>query len=370
MQENRKNYLAITLVVAVFFGLLSGVVANFVFNAYFQDVYDSVFLREIDLSSGNYRGSSLTIREARKVVVEQDDRIGSVIDSSQGSLVGIFKKKIRSDKAFDPENYYKAGGETGQGLIITSDGWIISNLKAESMSDFVVVTSDKKIYGIDKVISDRLTSFSFLHIEGRDFPVKGFAQAQDMKNGQSVLAINWGGGSRLTSLVENKMDNTIRSSDSYSGQLILADDPDSLVLFGLDGNVVGLSGNNKTYPINIFTSAIRSVLKNKTIRRASLGVNYISLSDLIAVDPKEINQNKGAMLYKTDTLPAVLSGSGAEAAGLKEGDIILSVNNMEINKDNNLTDVIQGFEPGAAIDVSFMRGGIKKDVQIKLGELK
>ena len=101
-----------------------------------------------------------------------------------------------------------------------------------------------------------------------------------------------------------------------------------------------------------------------------MGVNYVSLSDLIAVDPKEINQNKGAMLYKTDALPAVLPGSGAEAAGFKEGDIILSVNNMEINKDNNLTDVIQGFDPGAAVDVSFVIGGIKKDVQVKLGELK
>lgn len=371
MQENRKNNLVITIVVAVAFGLLSGVVANFVFNAYFQDIYESVFLREIDFSSGNYRGSSLIIREAKKVVVEQNDKIADIINSSQGSLVGIYKKNIKSDKGFNPDNYYKMGDEAGQGLVITSDGWIVSNLKIENTNDFIVITSDKKIYKIDKVVFDKSTSFYFLHIEGNDFPVKGFAQAQDIKNGQPVLAVNWGGRSHLTSIIENKPGSLIKSSDVYSNQLVLADNPsDSLVLFGLSGDVAGLMSNNKAYPISNFASAIRSVLRSKTVQRSSLGVNYISLADLIAADPKEVNQNKGAVLYKTELSPAVLPGSSAEAAGLKDGDLIVSVNNIEINKDNNLTDIMQGFEIGSAINVSFIRAGIKKDVQVKLKELK
>lgn len=371
MIENRKNYLTITIAVAVVFGLISGVVANLVFNAYFQDIYESMFLREIDLSDSNYRGSNLIIREAKKVVVEQNDKIADIISSSQGSLVGIFKKNVKVDKNFNPDNYYKAGDEIGQGLIITSDGWIVSSLKIENANDFVVISSDKKIYKIDRVIFDKLTSSYFLHIEGRDFPVKGFAQPEDIKNGQPVLAVNWGGRSHLTSIIENKHSNLVRSSDTYSNQLVLADNPsDSLVLFGLSGDVVGLMSGGKVYPINNFNSAITSVFKNKTVRRSSLGVNYISLSDLIAADPKELNQNKGAVLYKAELLPAVLPGSSAEAAGLKEGDLILSINNIEINKDNNLTDIMQSFEVGSTINVSFMRSGSKKDVQVKLGELK
>lgn len=371
MQEDRKNHLTLTVVLAVGFGLASGIVANFVFNAYFQNIYESVFLREIDLSSGSYRGSNLIIREAKKVVVEQNDRITDIIDSSQGSLVGIFKKNVRVDKVFNPANYYKAGDEAGQGLIITSDGWIISNLKIDNPGDFVVITSDRKIYKIDRVIFDKSTSFYFLHIEGRDFPVKGFAQAKDIENGQQVIAVDWGGRSHLTSLIENKRDGLVKSSDTYAGQLVLREDPDnSLVLFGLDGNVVGLMNGDKAYPINGFISAIRSVLKNKVVKRPSLGVNYVSLSDLIALDPKEINQNKGAILYKTDLLPAVLPGSSAEAAGLKEGDIILSINNIEINKDNDLADIMQDIEAGSAINISLMRSGMKKDIQARLGELK
>ena len=257
-QEFKKNSLIMVIILSVIFGMSAGIVGGLIAKVYIlEGKYNLPFFGEIDLSNGYYRGSNIIIRDAKKVVVEQNDKVVETINSVRGSLVGIYrenpaaepglKAKDQSDK-FILKNYYKIGQEAAQGLIITSDGWVITNFLPDSM-DYVIITQDKKVYSIDKIMSDTLTSFNFLHVVAKDLPVRKFAEENEINNGQIVLAVNWSGESLIDSIVntEENLDSFLFFSDLFSDKVKLANDlsekfSDSF-LFNLSGDIVGLSGN-------------------------------------------------------------------------------------------------------------------------------
>lgn len=384
-KNNRKNILI--LVLAVVMGLIAGIAGGIFAGAYLsENVYNSPFGGEINLPSGS--GSNIVISNPKKVVVEQDDKVIETINSLQGSLVGIFKKNavpesagknVRQPDIFDLNNFYKEGQEAGEGLIITSDGWIITNSKLDNL-DYAVITQDKKVYAIDKIISDPLTPFYFMHVQAQDFPARKFAERGEIKNGQLVLAVNWRGEAQLNSILNHSDtgDNFLFNSDALYGDIKLVDKLDKKFsqsfLFNLYGDIVGLArADGEIEPISHFSSAILSLLKNKEIKRPSLGINYIDLSRLI--NQKKENQDKlhygkGAIIYKNSDGIAVTKGSAAAKAGLRENDIIISAEGIEINKDNNLTDIIGGFSAGDNIDIIYNRQGEEKEVEVILGEIK
>jgi len=387
----KKNGIIIVIVLAVVFGLAGGVVGELLARAYLlNSFYSFPFFGEIDFS--NKEGTNLVIRGAKKVIVEQDTKVNEIIDSVSSSLVGIFKKHPPQSKAssieevtkikkdFNLANYYQLNQAVGQGFIITSDGWIITSYKTDKLTDYVVITNDGKIYDIDRVISDSLTSFYFLHVaQANDLPVRKFTLQNEIKNGRIVLAASWGGKSWLTRIFDagsligsTGQVSLINSSDAFFSELGLTDDLPAefrgSTLFNLAGEVVGLIDNQgRKVPINQLESAISSLLKNKEIKRASLGVNYIDLSRLLG---EEAEHDKGAIIYKNAKGIAVVKKSVASLAGLKEGDIIISVEAVKIDKNNNLTDVIQQFIAGDKVNIVYLRDGEEKEVEVELGEVK
>jgi putative serine protease PepD len=94
-----------------------------------------------------------------------------------------------------------------------------------------------------------------------------------------------------------------------------------------------------------------------------LGVNYRNLAEELTADGKS---RKGAILAKNGNDPAIVKGGPAEIAGLKEGDIIISVNSAEIDRNNDLCAIIAGFASGDEVVVAYERNGESKQVKIKL----
>ena len=399
-QENRKNGIMLVIILAVIFGMASGIVGELVVRSYLSD-YNIPFFGEINFSNGNYGGGALIIRDAKKVVVEQDAKIVETINSVNNGLVGIFKKlapqsrnisgtmepPVKQGKndfaagdGFNINNYYQINKEFGHGFIITSDGWIITAVKIDALGDYAVITKDKKIYDIDKIVGDSLTRFYFLHIAANDLPVKKFIPVNEISNGQLVLATNWNGQSWLSRIsdMRSAKRNLVNSSDIFLSRVSLVNNPpeefNGSVLFNLSGDVAGLiNDQGEIKLIHYFTSAIKSLLRYEEVRRASLGVNYIDLSQLVKAGATDLPRNgygKGAIIYQDDKGIAAVKGAAADLAGLKEGDIIISADNIEINKDNNLTDIIQQFMAGDKVRIIYWRDGEKGEVEVELGEIK
>jgi len=382
-----KSNILVIIVLSVIFGLVSGVVGSIYTKSYLMNgVYNIPFFGEIDFSDKITSGPGLIIRDAKKVVVEQNSKVEETINSINNKLVGIFKKISLPVEANNQpaqphrlkvDDYYNIANEQALGSIITSDGWIIAkNFNAslteeELAEDFVIISKDGHVYDIDKAVDDQASLFLFIHVkEVRDWPVIEFADDSEIISGQIVIALNWEDRAVVSSIIGFKdTEARVKSSDIFSDRLIISDqlssDFDNSVLFNLSGKIIGLNGaDNEIEQVGHFKTLVKSLLMNETIKRASLGVNYINLSSL--VNPDNTETLRGALIAKDANGLAFSKLSPAKAAGLIVGDIITYVNNIEINKDNNLTYVIQSFIAGDKVSIRFVRDGKEGVVEVQL----
>lgn len=385
--ENKrtKNGVMKIIILASIFGIGSGI-AGELFSRSYIALNQAPFLNELNFTDGNYK-PNLVIRDAKKVIVEQDFKAAEVAESASAGIVGIFKKKTigKLSGIFSADDYYHLNQISGQGLIITSDGWIAVALPAAAekenidlLKDYVAVSRDKKLYSIDRAVKDSLTGFYFAHINTSGLSVKEFAERNEIQNGKTVEAVNWHKHSQLIEIsgMRTKTLEIVFSSDDFNKEIILSGDLNKefrgSFLFSLEGKVIGMINNEgKALPITHFTSAISSLLKIKSVKRASLGMNYIDLANLIPVSGAVKEEYaKGAVIYKNKQKIAIVKESAAAKAGLKEGDIILLVNNIEIGPANSLADVIQQYIAGDKIRIEYLRGSERKRVEVILGELK
>lgn len=386
MKQNFKLIYAIVIV--TIFGLIGGGVGEILTRVYIlQDAYNVPMLGELNISGNN--NPSLVIRDAKKVVVEQNEKIREVSVAAGQSIVGIFKR-VAPDSRTAPTAAYLLDQETAQGFIITSDGWLITNFVPDAIkinkeqepkidqktisevkNNYVVVSKDGRIFQLDNVIYDRLTGYSFWHINARDLLVRNIANRTDIGNGVNALALNWDSWTQSVQVIGQKQnhDGYAKSSDSCQSELVLAADLNTkfygTFLFNLNGDIIALiDKDGKALPIYGFSGIINSILKSKNIARPKLGAYYVNLADQLSADGKI---SKGGLISKGSSGIAIEKGSAAEIAGLKEGDIILSINTIEIDRNNDLCAVIAGLNAGEEVVLSYERKGEIKQVKIKLG---
>ena len=385
------------IVLSTIFGLGSGMVGTLLTRVYvLEDSFKVPLYGEINLSGSQYNGSNLVINNAKKVVVEQDTKVADTIKSAEASIVGIFdKKEIAKNQDANNElnisKYYQSSDRIAQGLIITSDGWILSNfipqelkssqtkdvvsvkVKEKVISLFVIITNDNKIYPIDDIIIDNSATHSFLHVKETGFPVKSFVTKNDVTNGKMIVGVNWDKNITLSTILNVKRLNNalVQSSDDFMEQIILSEDVskkfDQGFYFDLNGNLVALTDLDGTItPIYSYLSCINCLLNKKAITRPSLGVNYIDLSKLITGD---VNKKlAGALIAKDSHGISVMKDGVADKAGFLAGDIITAINGTPIDEVNDLAQMVSSYPVGTDIIIDFERNGGKFSVTVKLGK--
>jgi len=376
----KKHNILSIIVVCLVFGVGGGLVGTIIAVNYFiSSSYSLSPFGNIDLSQSKYGEQGLVIGNARNVIVQQDAKVNETVGAVSNSLVGIYKKQaaLKLSDSFVLENFYKLSDAAGQGFIITSDGWIVTSMSLEkNYSGYVIITKDKKIYSIDKVATDKLTNFNFIHVSAKDLPVIKFAEKSEITAGSLAVGVNWSGSSWLSALQGFRRKGLlVESSDNFSDKLILNNnlpqDFSGSVIFNLAGNALGLAdAKGEIEAMSRLKSAADSLFKNKIIKRPSLGINYIDLTQLAADSITGSKWQKGVIIYKDQKGVAVQKNSPAEKAGLKEGDIIISVDDVSLSQNNDLTDLIQDHAFNDNIILSIKRGGDEKKITVTLAEQK
>lgn len=393
-KKNNGNYF-LTILLAVFFGLAAGVSGGLMTrSSLLNDIYSIPFYGKIDFSSAGVR-DNLVIKNAKNVVIKQDEQVSETIKSVSGSLVGIFKKisaaepeaaaadnlKKQKTEDFVPAKNYRLNNNEAEGLIITSDGWLLvpdfgKDMTKEIVSkDYAAVTGDGTIYDIDDISKEKISGLVFVHLkDARDLPVRGFASRESLYGGQMAIAVDWNGRSFLTSVigVEKSLEN-IKKSDPVAEKLLLADDLSKLFssafLFNLNGDFTALLKDDDTViVVSDLSPLVRNFLDKKEKSRPSLGLNYVALSEFAIL--QDMNAKKGALIYPDAQGVAIVKGGAAEKAGLKEGDLIVSIDNMEINKDNELSRLLGKYSAGDEISLVYRRGEAEERIKIILDQLK
>ncbi len=253
----------------------------------------------------------------------------------------------------------------GSGVIISSNGYIVTNNHVVEGADKIVVTvhGDKKEYKAKIIGQDPKTDLAVIKIEAKKLPVAKFEDSSKLLTGDVVFAIGnpFGVGESVTqgiisalnksSIGLNQYENFIQTDASINpgnsgGALV-----DSRgALIGINSAIISRSGGNNgigfAIPSNMVKKIATALINNGKIKRGYLGVSITDLKPNM----------KG--LYKSGYGALILSvekNSAAKKAGLKRGDLIIKVNGEKIKDANALKNMVGSILPNKKISIEFER---------------
>jgi Do/DeqQ family serine protease len=265
---------------------------------------------------------------------------------------------------------------SGSGVIISGDGYIVTNNHVIENGEKIEITlNDKRIYDATVVGRDPSTDLALLKITEKDLPYLMYGNSDDVKVGEWVLAV--GNPFNLTStvtagIVSAKGRNiNIINDNNGNGQAPIESfiQTDAAVnpgnsggaLVNTKGELVGIntaiasntgsySGYSFAIPVNITKKVVNDLLEFGNVQRAFLGV---SIRDIDANFAKKNNINTLNGVYVNGTT----EGGAAELAGIKDGDVIVKVANMKVSNTSALLEQIGKFRPGDKITLTVKRNG-------------
>ena len=268
----------------------------------------------------------------------------------------------------------------GSGVIISEDGYIVTNNHVIENSDEIqVILNDKRTYTAKLVGADPSTDLALLKVDDKNLPFIPFGDSDHLKIGEWVLAV--GNPFNLTStvtagIVSAKARNINILQEQYSIESYIQTDAavnqgnSGGALVNLGGELVGInsailspsgaySGYSFAIPISIVKKVVADIIKYGEVQRAVLGVGIKDVNSTIA---DELGLDKIEGVYVDN----VNDNGAAKIAGIKEGDIILEVNKVEVNSMAQLTEQIGKYRPGEIIYITIKRDNKKKQFEVEL----
>ena len=278
---------------------------------------------------------------------------------------------------------------SGSGFIISPDGLILTNkhVVLDQNASHTVLTNDGKKYPAKILARDPIEDLAILKIEANNLVPAPLGNSDELKLGQSVIAIGNALGEFRNTVsvgVVSGLARTVRASGGLGYEETIHDviQTDAAInpgnsggpLVNLAGEVIGINtamafrAENIGFaiPINKAKRVIESVKTKGKIEAPFLGIRYLIIDEGLAKERK-LPVNYGALIDSDGKNPAVVSGSPAERAGLKKGDIILEINGQKITRENTLAGIISRFSPGDTIDLKILRDGKELNLKVTLG---
>ncbi len=373
MTKKNSNIILVVLL-ATIMGLGAGIAGELLTRQYLlADLYNFPFLGEVDISETGLNTPNFVIKGAPKITVEQNKRISEVAENSAKNIVGIFRK-INKDS---PDNFYDLRQPVSQGFAITTDGWIIAEFKQASLAEekvkenYLAISASQKTYNFDKIQKIPNSNFIFFHLnEARELPVLKINSESEIQAGDLALVLDWSGKRYISYISEktNSGEGLVESSDLFKRNLVLTGNPEKIFssgfVFSLDNGISGIvDAQGQVQSINNFRNRINNLLKHGDKKNPALGVNYINLSEVLFAGQ---TRQEGALIYPDNRGVAVEKDSPADRAGLKEGDVITSLDGQSLNSNTSLNYEIWKREPGEEINLSYLREGERKTLKIIL----
>ncbi len=278
------------------------------------------------------------------------------------------------------------------GFFVSADGFIVTNkhVVEDRTAEYTVITNAGKRLPAKVLALDPVQDIAILKVEGTGFTYIALGDSDTLKVGQTAIAIGNALGEFQNTVsvgVISGLSRTILASGVAGGperlsQVIQTDaaiNPGNSggPLLGLNGRAIGINTATAAgaenigfaLPINAVKKAINDVKASGRILYPYIGIRYVIINPAIQ-ESQKLPVDYGALLRSLGGENAVLAGSPAEGAGLKEGDIILSIDGVKITQDNTPGDLISRKRIGDTIQVRVLRAGKELTLPVILGERK
>jgi Do/DeqQ family serine protease len=267
----------------------------------------------------------------------------------------------------------------GSGVIISKDGYIITNTHViENASSIEVTTNNNKTYQAELIGSDEVSDIAVLKIVGKEtFPYIRFADSDQTKIGEWVLAV--GNPFNLTSTVTagiiSAKSRDLNDYDSKNQSFIQTDAAVNSgnsggALVNTSGDLIGINtaitsetggfvGYSFAVPSNVARKVFEDIIEFGNVQKGLLGVTGIGLNSKTA---DELNLSLTEGFYVNDIEPEM----GAAKAGIQRGDVILRLDKLKIAKFSDLSGYLSTKRPGDIVLVGLVRDGKKISLDVKL----
>ncbi len=271
---------------------------------------------------------------------------------------------------------------SGSGVILTPDGFLVTNNHViQSASKIEVGLDDKRTYIAELVGADPETDLALLKIEESGLHFLQFGNSDNLRIGEWVIAV--GNPLSLTSTVtagivsaKGRDINLLRQKTEYAIENFIQTDAavnpgnSGGALVNMNGELIGINtaiasetgsyaGYSFAIPVNIVKKVLDDIKKYGEVKRAILGVR---IQDITA----ELAKQEGLNEIKGVFVPEVVLGSAADKAGVKKGDVLLKINNVDVNSSSQLQAQVSLYYPGQKVNLTLKRNNSLKIVEVTL----
>lgn len=288
-------------------------------------------------------------------------------------------------RGFSPFDNTPSEG-SGSGVIISENGYIITNNHViDNASEIKVTTYDKKTYTAELIGTDPATDLAVIKIDASKLPLAYFANIDDVKIGEMVLAVGnpLGLNSTITQGVVSAIGRGSLNLRARGGKQTVENfiQTDAAInpgnsgggLFDLNGALIGINtaiasqngsfiGYGFAVPIDLVKNIAEDLIEDGEINRGYIGVQFEPVSEAMA---KALNMEKIIGVVVQD----VVKKSPAEKAGIEIGDVIIAVDGKEITSSNQLQGLVFTKKSGEKVELTLLRDGKKSKKTLTLDPL-
>ena len=324
--------------------------------------------------------ADLTSRLSPAVVnvsTTQKVEIGKMRGGQPGSPLEELFRKFQEQQGEGGAPVTREATSLGSGFIIDPSGYIVTNNHVISAGegrgapvDTITVTlSDRREYKAKLIGRDTLTDMALLKIDATDLPFVKFGNSQTVRVGDWAIAIGnpFGLGGTVTAGIVSALHRNIGSGqyDRYiQTDASINQGNSGGPLFDLDGNVIGINtaifsptggnvGLGFSIPAELAYPVIQQLRAAGTVKRGYLGIGIQPLTTDIAA-------GLGLPKDKGEIIASVEPSGPAARAGLRQGDVVLRINNSDVTYDNTLSYIVANTPVGTSVPIEVIRDGQRK----------
>lgn len=340
---------------------------------------------------GGFAGYLVASKNGGQTVMYQAASGGSATSTSStgGSLSDVASAVTPSVVVVTTEqivtdNYFWGGQQVlsgaGSGVILTTDGYIVTNYHVvEGAQQITVTLHDDSTYTATVVGSDQQSDIALLKIEATGLTPAVLGDSDNVQVGEVVIAVGNPMGTLGGTVTDGIVSALNRDISVEGNQMTLMQTSAAISpgnsgggLFNTNGELIGIvnakysdedaEGLGFAIPVNTMKTVVQDLLENGYVTgRPALGITVITVGDV-----------QTAMQYGVSSLGVYVNsvdeGSGAEAAGMKAGDRIVSIGTQLVESTDDVTNALKSYNVGDVVEVQVDRGRELITLQVTLGE--
>lgn len=352
--------------------------------------FERLFLLLIGLALGAFlvAGASVSARQdsAARPATSTSNSAPTVPTTNAETL----REKAIADVGPAVVEVQNVGTGLGSGVIIRKDGYIVTNHHVVSgAQQIMVVLPDGRSMKAKLIGDDAVDDLAVIKIDDNKLPTASFGDSTKLRVGQTVLALGnpLGIANTVTNGIVSAVNRTVREGQQTSGSILHAIQTDAAInpgnsggaLINLGGQVVGIptltaidpefnapaSGVGFAIPSNTVQNITGQLIKYGKVKesgRAAVGISATDVTPQLAAQ-YNLPVDHGVLVAQ------VVSGGPADKAGLKQGDIIIKVNNTDIGSLQDFLGVLANQKPGDSISITAVTPSGQETYKVTLGQL-